>query len=87
MSRTGSEMLSARAMLAAGIRASAAVTACRQAGSCAVIAALWYSTTTSASLRPDSPADRLPSALPWLPGGVRELPAARRLNTPPSARL
>ena len=71
-----------RATSARGRPLSAAVTACRYAGSPTVIVALRYSTTTSASLRPNTWLARLASCWLWLAGGVKLSPDESWPNTP-----
>src|SRR5215470_19643827 len=61
---------------------SAAVTACRYAGSPTVMVALRYSTTTSASFRPNTWLARLASCWLWLAGGVKLSPDDSLPDTP-----
>ena len=71
-----------RATSARGRPASAAVTACRYAGSPTVLVALRYSTTTSASFRPNTWLAWSASRWLWLSGGVKLFPADSLPNTP-----
>ena len=72
----------ARATSARGRPLSAAVTACRYAGSPTVLVALRYSTTTSASFRPNTWLAWSASRWLWLAGGVKLFPEDSLPNTP-----